>query len=209
MSVATSISILSPKELVIMLVHGHGKNDMPRKKSENMSKTREYLLWKTMLGRCYSKDFHERNPTYAECIVSENFKSFSYFYNWCQKQVGFNNSKWQLDKDLLSNGSKIYSEDNCIFLPVEINNLFHKKTNKSNGLPIGVCYDKRAKKYKAGVRNNGGYIYLGYFNNPSDAFNSYQEKKMEVIVKTAERWKNAIDHRAYNAMINYKIKPFD
>ena len=62
--------------------------------------TKEYMLWKSMLKRCYSDVYQKKRPTYEGCDVSDKFKSYEYFYEWCNKQVGFGNQDWQLDKRL-------------------------------------------------------------------------------------------------------------
>ena len=45
-----------------------------------------YRTWKNMLMRCYSTKFQERRPTYKGCSVSEEWKTFSNFRAWMEKQ---------------------------------------------------------------------------------------------------------------------------
>ena len=72
------------------LVHGVGINDGIIPTYKNGKRLKEYEIWKSLLARCYSKYKHQIQPTYKDCIVSENFKNYSYFYEWCQNQTFFN-----------------------------------------------------------------------------------------------------------------------
>jgi hypothetical protein len=93
------------------LLQGVGINDRSVSATLNGKMTKEYDLWHAMLKRCYSKPYLEKQPTYIGCSVSDTFLYYHLFYNWCQTQVGFGKEGYQLDKDLLIKGNKLYSED--------------------------------------------------------------------------------------------------
>ena len=172
----------------------------------NDVKTKEYGLWQNMLERCYSDGFKKKHPTYKDCEASENFKSFEYFYEWCNKQIGFGNEGWQLDKDLLTKGNKVYSEDSCIFIPNEINLLLTKRTTSRGKHLIGVCWHNASKSFIAMVnKNKGKQEHLGCFKTEIEAFNAYKEAKESFVKEQAEKWKGKIDERAYEALMNYTV----
>ena len=172
--------------------------------------TKEYVLWKGMLKRCYSDVYKKRYPTYEGCRVSENFKSYEYFYEWCHKQIGFGNEGWQLDKDLLVKGNKVYSEDTCVFIPQEVNSLLVKNTASRGEHLIGVYWSKTHKAFVARVnKNKGSPEWLGSFNTELEAFNAYKTAKESFIKEQANKWKGKIDERAYNALMNYTVEITD
>ena len=172
--------------------------------------TKEYVLWQSMLQRCYSDTYKKKRPTYEGCEVSENFKYYEYFYEWCHKQIGFDNKDWQLDKDLLIKGNKVYSESTCVFIPKNINLLLVKREPSRGEYLIGVCWDKRGKAFKAQVnKNKGGSEHLGYFKTELEAFRAYKKAKESFIKEQAEKWKGKIDERAYEALMNYTVEITD
>ena len=168
--------------------------------------TKEYDLWKSMVRRCYSDKYQKKYPTYEGCKVSDNFKSYEYFYEWCNKQIGFGNKGFDLDKDLLVKGNKVYSEYSCIFLPNEINLLLTKRTASRGNHLIGVYYHKRGKVFMAQVsKNKGKQEKLGSFNTEIEAFNAYKTAKEAFIKEQANKWKSQIDDRAYEALMSYTV----
>lgn len=170
---------------------------------------REYVIWSNMIQRCYDKNMQIKHPTYKGCSISENFKHYEYFYEWCQDQTGFGNESWHLDKDLLVKGNKVYSENNCIFLPQELNNLLTKGEVKRGSLPIGV-YKFSKNRFSASLnRNNGNNERLGLFETPEEAFLVYKEAKEDFIKEQALKWKDQIDPRAFDALMNYKVEITD
>ena len=172
----------------------------------NGVKTKEYDLWQSMLRRCYSTTLRNKYPTYKDCEASENFKSFEYFYEWCNNQIGFGNEGWQLDKDLLIKGNKIYSENTCVFLPNEINILLTKRTALRGEYLIGVHWSKTNKAFLAQInKNKGKQEYLGSFATELEAFKAYKTAKESFVKEQANNWKSQIDIRAYNALMNYQV----
>ncbi len=172
--------------------------------------TKEYKLWCGMLQRCYSDSYQKQRPTYEGCEVSDNFKSYEYFYEWCNKQIGFGNEGWQLDKDLLIKGNKVYSENTSVFIPREINQVLVKRTALRGEHLIGVYWHKRGKAFAAQVnKSNGGSEYLGLFNTEIEAFNAYKIAKEIYIKELANRLKSQIDDKAYNALMNYEVNVND
>lgn len=171
--------------------------------------TKEYTLWKEMLRRCYDENFKVKNTTYENCVVSENFKLLSYFKDWCSKQVGFGNEDWHLDKDILSRECKVYSEDTCCFVPRSINQaVVTNKTSRGEFL-IGVHQSHRKGRFKSCVNINGKRKILGNFDTQEEAFYVYKEAKEAYIKELANKWKDQIDPRVYEALMKYKIEITD
>jgi hypothetical protein len=77
--------------------------------------------WHRMVRRCYDDKFHESNTTYFDCEVCEEWLIFSNFASWFKEHYV---EGWQLDKDILVDGNRIYSPRTCCFVPQEINSIF-------------------------------------------------------------------------------------
>lgn len=192
------------------LVHGIGVKGMDYPAWENGKDTKEYALWSSMLERCTKKLWIKR-PTYTGTTCSENFKSYSFFYEWCQEQVGFgdrdvNGNKWQLDKDLLLKGNKHYSEDTCVFVPPVLNLLLSRCSSSTGEFPLGVSWSKAAQKYIAqcgeGKKNKSAYI--GVYTTVEEAFLAYKTLKEIRVKQVAEEYKNKLDTRTYAALMKYE-----
>ena len=159
-----------------------------------------------MLKRCYSDVYKKKKPTYEGCEVSDNFKSYEYFYEWCHKQIGFSMDGFELDKDLLIKGNKFYSENTCVFIPSEINSLLTKCTASRGKHLIGVCWHNASKSFIAMVsKNKGQREHLGYFNTEIEAFKAYKTAKESFVKEQAEKWRGQIDDRAYKALMSYEV----
>lgn len=173
--------------------------------------TKHYTAWYGMLQRCYDKSLHTKiNKTYKNCTVSDNFLHYEYFYEWCEKQVGFADRHFELDKDLLIKGNSVYSEHTCVFVPREINIAMIKSNASRGNLLIGVTFDKASNNYRSYVCiGNGKRLDLGAYNTEIEAFNAYKKAKENYLKELANKWKDRIDDRAYNALMNYQVEITD
>lgn len=170
---------------------------------------KEYALWKEMIRRCYDESFKTKHTSYDKCCVSDNFKHLSYFKEWCGKQVGFDNDDWHLDKDILLKGNKIYSEDTCVFVPRIINQaVVTNKLNRGKFL-IGVHQDRREGRFLSCMSIGGERQILGHFNDELEAFLAYKQAKENYLKEVAIKWKDQIDHRVYEALMNYQVEITD
>lgn len=92
----------------------------------------EYTVWRSMIGRGKHK-YWIKHPHYSGTTISEDFLSWDKYKEWCDSQFnsGFVDEEgkpFELDKDLLSKGTRHYSEDTCCFLPRAINVGIRNKT---------------------------------------------------------------------------------
>ena len=69
---------------------------------------------------------------------------------------------FNLDKDILVKGNKVYSPSTCIFVPFEINGQFTKANTRRGSCPIGVSYAAHTNKFLACIAENNKTKHLGY-----------------------------------------------
>ena len=170
-------------------------------------KSKAYVTWTNMLNRCYGKRTSKINSTYKGCVVSQEFLYYNLFKEWCLQQKGYYNKSWALDKDLLSpKGAKIYSRETCVFLPPEINSLLTTTKAKRGGLPIGVRYSKNRQRYQADIGMNGENFSLGIYDTKEEAFAVYKQAREDYLKVKADKYKEQLCERAYNALYNYTVE---
>ena len=184
---------------------GYLGGNLELKSTYNGKKCNIYTQWKNMIERCYNEKFHQRQPTYEGCTVSDEFKDYSKWREWYDNYQ-YKQDDWHLDKDLLVKGNKVYSEDYCVFLPKEINSVLTKRTALRGEYLIGVCWHNTNKAFVAKVnKNKGNPEWLGSFNTEIEAFNAYKQSKESYIKELADKYKDILDPRAYEALYNYTV----
>ena len=166
---------------------------------------KQYVIWKGVLERCFDKRFHKKQPTYADCTISEKFLYYEQFYEWCANQEGSDRDDFFLDKDLLLKGNKIYSENTCVFVPKEVNNFLTLRINHRGLYPLGVSKKAGRCEFYSQISIDNELKSLGKFETPEQAFYAYKQAKEQQARGLAEKWKGSIDVRAYNALLNYTV----
>lgn len=143
-----------------------------------------YNTWAHMIERCYSEKRKNQNPTYRDAKTCDEWLVFSVFRSWMEKQ------DWKgkdLDKDIIVKGNKTYSPSTCLFVSHHVNNLLNDSLSIRGKSKIGVSKNKRTGRFEAYVNDFGRKVFLGHFNNESDAYSAYSCAKKEIIIRFANK----------------------
>lgn len=188
-----------------------GKGIIGAKLTIDEQKHKAYKNWVRILTRCYNENQRHRQPSYSGCTMSEFFITYTNFRDWYVKQKNWDNPDFVLDKDLLSpKDNKMYSEETCVFIPKEINGLLTTTKAKRGDLPIGVSKPKKGRTgFRVSVCKNNKDIELGAFNNVEEAFLVYKAAREGYLKEKANQWKDDLDVRAYDALMNYQVEITD
>lgn len=185
----------------LIKVYGVGFNDVIGKVKD----TEYYKKWLLMLYRCYHPTQAKHSKSYNDVFVCNEWLNLSNFKRWFENPENGYKEGYQLDKDLLVKGNKVYSPDTCCFLPPEINSII-KLGNNRGKYPIGVIRIKhiQRKPYRADFKNKT----IGYYETPEEAFFAYKAEKEKDIKDMATKYfnENKITKRVYEALMKFNIK---
>lgn len=184
------------------LVYGVGINDMVSARKHPALQT-----WMMMLKRCYRKKDLKKEPTYIGCSVCEEWLTFSNFAKWYEENYV---EGYELDKDLIKKGNKVYSPETCCFIPHKINQALTNRRLHRGTEPIGV-YKTRNNTYSAHCGVDGVQLHLGTYPTPEEAFLAYKEAKENYFKELAEKYykEGKITERVYRALLDYRVEITD
>ena len=156
-----------------------------------------YRVWCSMLKRCYSIKYQERQPTYKGCSVSKEWLRFSIFKNWMEKQ------QWedkQLDKDILFEGNKVYSPETCVFVSKVVNMFMTDRKAARGEWMIGTSWHKPTGKFRSKCCNpfTKKQEHLGLFMDELEAHQAWLKRKLELAYLLAAE---QTDERVAKALI--------
>jgi hypothetical protein len=167
-------------------------------------RTKSGQVWSDIVKRCKIGGSHQlRYPTYLGCKVSETFKDFQLFTNWYVSQAGYSVRGYQLDKDILVSGNKLYSEHTCVLVPQQLN-LFLTDSGRARGdWQQGVDFNKVTSKFRVQINIDGERKHLGYYATPEAASAVYKAAKEAEAYRWYERLKAGefiVDERVIERM---------
>lgn len=168
-----------------------------------------YKFWVRMFRRVFDEK-QGYNKAYKDVTICEEWLDFQNFARWCGEQrllnaVDDKGKHYQLDKDILVKGNKTYSPDTCCFVPQKVNALLINGKTLIRKYPIGVTYCKRDKVYKAILSRDGSVVNLGQSKDVRKSFQLYKKAKEAYVKEVAEAWKDRIDDKVYQAIMNYEV----
>ncbi len=169
-----------------------------------------YNAWHGMLMRCYCEKFHKTRIYYQDCVVCDEWHNLYIFDKWYKENYyTVPNERMELDKDIVHKGNKIYSPENCLFVPKRINTLIVNAKTIRGVFPIGVYYDKQKKRYIANMNYEGKNLKIKQCRLPIEAFYWYKCYKEDYIKQVADKYKSIIPVRLYEALYNWTVEITD
>lgn len=165
-----------------------------------------YKSWYHMLSRCYDEGMQEKNQTYKGCTVTKDWLYLPNFKKWHDQ---YYRKGFDLDKDILVRGNKVYSPYTCEYIPQELNKLLVFNDKSRGNCTVGVCFIELTGKYLAHVCRGTGSRYIGSYHTEEEAFLSYKQEKELFIKEQAHHYLNKgdITQRMFDALIKFEITP--
>lgn len=182
-------------------------------KEGNKIDERVYAFWVRMFSRCYNPTElnKPRNAKYRNIHVDKSWHNFQNFAQWALKQPMVFEDDVELDKDLLQDGCKAYNENACCIIPAEINRFLIEQDVGAYCRGVHLIAPKTPNSaigYVARVNTNLGREYLGYFPTPDMAFAVYKKRKEDYAKELAEKWKDKLQKKVYDALITYTVDQY-
>lgn len=160
-----------------------------------------YKLWYHMLTRAYDEKYHSKQPTYTDVEVCDEWLNFQNFAEWLYNVSNYQDN-WAMDKDLLSQDSKVYSPNTCVFIPKELNNFMTNIRSTNTSGKVGVHWNKQKCMYTSSIClvETTKLHYLGKFETVEEASEAYQTARAEQVQIWKGRMENILPQHAIDAI---------
>lgn len=186
-----------------------GKGFMGKGAYSRKTHLKEYEIWVHMLERCYSPLLKKRAPGYEGVTCCDRWHNFQYF---CEdihaygQNIHDKNAKYELDKDLLHAGNKVYCPERCCLLPTELNCILTQATRSRGDLPVGVWADKDRGGYRGQVSKKDRLHKSGQrFKTPEEAFAWYKMEKEAYVRERTDAWSDKLAPNVVEALFKWEV----
>ncbi len=140
-----------------------------------------YAKWYTMITRCYNG----KKPAYKDCIVCDEWLTFSNFKSWMEKQDW---EEKQIDKDIIEPGNNVYCPELCCFVSRKLNMLLCAGNKAGGAYLTGVAKHKKGSSvFESKISINGKQIRIGFFDKEIDAHIAWKKAKSKLLVDEASK----------------------
>lgn len=110
------------KDLLARTVYGVGYHGVGKYNPNNSKIARK--KWYSIMVRCYNGNIMA-NKSYIGCTVDPHWHNFQNFAKWHEENYV---DGYEIDKDILFPGNRVYGPKNCVYVPRWINSTFRTKT---------------------------------------------------------------------------------
>lgn len=163
----------------------------PYRSRINHKPTRSYSTWRNMLSRVYKPFNDALARNYSGTSVHPHWHNFQNFAEWYHQQIdhfGLVEHVWDLDKDLLVPGNRIYGPFTSCMIPKQVNVTFVDHAFARGNLPLGVM--RNGKGFTPCIGSFGKNRKIGTYRTITEAQLIYWEHKFEAIRDiTIQYWK--------------------
>ena len=113
---------------------------------------KELSRWKKMFERCYSSIYLLDHPECEGLSIDPEWHNFSNFVDWSKENYV---EGYQLDRNILSFGNKVYGPKTCIYAPRKIAYFFNGNAKSRGELSLGVSNrtDYKTNSFRASGTN--------------------------------------------------------
>lgn len=171
---------------------------------EDGKSSRCYTVWRNMIKRCYSEAEQKRVPTYIGCTVSDEWHDFQNFAEWYTNH-DYYGLGYDVDKDLLVRGNKVYSKETCSLVPPRINTLLTNLSGTRSKRLTGVTYIENKGLFQARIRSSGLMRNLGFFETEAQAHQAYIKSKEKLVKMAALEHRYDMDEAVFNALMGWRF----
>lgn len=170
-------------------------------------RNRCYSVWKGIHRRVYKPNKNEIG-IYDGCSVCDEWFLYSNFKKWYDEHYieGYN-----IDKDILVQGNKIYCPEYCCFVPSVINSIFTRKKPKESAV-VGVKKTIEFRKEIYTSVNNDWLekkIVCKRGKTEEDAYGYYVDTRLDYIKRIADYFKDTLEERVYERLYNYQMNTYE